>query len=149
LIWNNIPVVAIVAPFVYAAVPRRWFASITHALLAIAGGATIYVRVNTRDDYILGLLLGALLSAAFIEIWLGFLDKIRGAKGGEAWGRELAWYCAMAVIATGLLYELAFRGGLNLWLWVGAVVMAGIGWFLGDMVKEYLKLRQTGFRKLQ
>jgi serine/threonine-protein kinase len=149
LIWNNIPVVAIVAPFVYAAVPRRWFASITHALLSLAGGATIFMRVNTRDDYMVGLIIGVLLSAAFIEIWLGFLGKIRGEKGQEAWGRELAWYCAMAIIATGLLYEFAFRGGLNIWLWLGAAVMAGIGWFLGDMVKEYLKMRQTGFKKLQ
>jgi hypothetical protein len=33
---------------------------------------------------------------------------------------------------------------LNLWLWLGAVLMAALGWFLGDMLKESLKLRQSG-----
>jgi hypothetical protein len=144
LIWNNIPIVSLVAPFVYAAVPRRWAASIAHAVLAIAGGLTISMRINVVDNYLVGLFLGALLSAGFIEIWLRYLDRIRGQLGEEAWKRELAWYCGMAVIATALLYEFTFRGGLNPVLWIGAVFMAAVGWFLGDMVKEYLKIRQIG-----
>jgi serine/threonine-protein kinase len=146
-IWNNIPVVAVVAPLVYAAVPRRWVASISHTTMALVGGSTIYLRISTGDDYLSGLLFGVILSAAYIEVWLGFLDKIKGSKGQDAWMRELAWYCTMAVIATVVLYELAFRGGLNPGLWIGAVVMAALGWFLGDMIKEYIKIRQTGISR--
>jgi serine/threonine protein kinase len=148
-IWNNIPIVAIVAPFVYAAVPRRWVASISHAILAFIGGSTIYLRLGTGNDYLVGLFFGVIISAAYIEIWLGFLNKIRGAKGQDAWIRELVWYCTMAVIAIVLLYELAFRGGVNPALWIWAVVMAALGWFLGDMVKEFIKMRQTGLSRKQ
>jgi hypothetical protein len=146
-IWNNIPVVAVVAPFVYAAVPRRWVASIAHAVLALVGGLTIYFRLTGFDNYLLRLFLGTFLSAGFIEIWLGFLDRIRGKRGQEAWGRELAWYCLMAMIATGVLYQVTFGRGLNPWLWLGATLMAALGWFLGDMLKESLKLRHTGIRR--
>jgi hypothetical protein len=144
LIWNNIPVISVVAPFIYAVVPRRWVASISHAILSIAGGLTISFRISVVDNYQIGLLLGAFLSAGFIEIWMRYLDRVRGSMGQEAWKRELAWYCGMAVIATALLYEFAFRGGINPVLWIAAAVVAALGWFLGDIVKEYLRMRQAG-----
>jgi len=142
-IWDNIPIVAIVAPCVFTAVPRRWVASISHTIIAFSGGLTLFVRLDIENDYLLGLLIGVLASALFIEIWLRFLDKVRGAKGKEAWLREVSWFCLMAGIATGILYQVAFQGGMNPWLWLGAVVMAFLGWFIGDSVKEYLNMRRA------
>jgi serine/threonine protein kinase len=141
LIWNNIPIISLVAPLAYAALPRRWLPSIVHACFAVIGGATIHFRLEMAENHLLKLLLGAVLSAALIEILLRNMDRIRGSQGEEAWRRELAWLCGMSVVATALLYEVTFGRGSNLWLWLGAAVMAGVGWFVGDMIKEYLKVR--------
>ena len=143
VIWDNVPIAAIVAPFVFAAVPRKWFASISHAVIAAAGGVTLYFRFGMEDEYLIGLLIGVLASAVFIEVWLRFLDRIRGSRGKEAWVRELVWFCVMAMIATGILYELTLESGMNLWLWLGAAFLAVLGWFVGDSVKEYLNIRRS------
>lgn len=142
LIWNNLPIIALVAPLVFTAVPRRWLASITHFCFSIIGGATIYYRLSMIETYLARLLLGAVLSSAFIELWLRNLDRVRGPKGEEAWKRELTWLVAMAVIASALLYQITFGRGLNPVLWLGALIMSSVGWFLGDMIKQYLKMRQ-------
>jgi len=142
-IWNNIPVVSLAAPLVYAAVPRRWVASITHACLAIAGGSTIIIRLSMANEFLFRLFIGAVLSAGFIEIWLRNVDRVRGEKGENAWKRELAWFCSMSVIATALLYQITFRRGLNLWLLLGASLIGALGWFIGDLIKEYLLLRKS------
>ena len=141
-IWNNLPVVSLAAPLVYAAVPRRWFASISHACFAIAGGTTIIFRLGLSQQYLFRLILGAILSAAFIEIWMRNLNRVRGEKGEKAWKRELAWFCGMSVIATSLLYEITFGRGFNLWLLLNALWIAALGWFIGDMLKELLKIRR-------
>jgi serine/threonine protein kinase len=147
-LWNNIPLVAITAPFVYALAPKRWVASVAHAIIAVAGGLTLYFRINMWDGYLIGLSIGIIVSAAFIEIWFRFLNKIRGEKGKEAWVRELAWFCGMSVIATGILYGSAVYYDFSPWVLLGALGMAIIGWFAGDSLKEYLNIRRTSPEKI-
>lgn len=147
LIWNYVPLISLVAPLAHAAVPRHWVASVSHVILTLAGSLTIHLRSGGSYSYYDGVVLGALLSGGFIEIWLMLLGRIKGLTGWEEWKTELAWYCGMAVVATGLLYELAFSYGLVFWLWLGAAGMGALGWFLGDLIHQYLNMRQTGLRR--
>jgi serine/threonine protein kinase, bacterial len=147
LIWNYVPLISLVAPLAHAVVPRRWVASVAHVVLTFAGNLTIHLRTGGDFSYFSGLFLGVLLSGGFIEVWLSMLNRVKGLAGWEEWKTEMAWYCGMAVIATGLLYELSFGNGINFWLWLGAAFMAALGWFFGDLLHQYLNLRHTGFRR--
>lgn len=143
-LWNNIPIISLAAPLIYAAVPRRWVASIAHACFSITGGATIILRLELSTEFLLRLFVGALLSAGFIEIWMRNLNRVQGEKGKKAWMRELLWFCSMSVIATTLLYEITFQEGLNPWLWLSAFLIAALGWFVGDIFREFLRIRKLG-----
>ena len=147
LIWNYVPLISLVAPLAHAAVPRRWVASVAHLILSLVGNLTISLRTGGDISHFSGFFLGTILSGGFIEIWLMMLDWVKGLTGWEEWKTELTWYCGMAVIATGLQYELSFGFGINFWLWMGASFVAAIGWFFGDLLRQYLNFRQTGFRR--
>lgn len=144
VLWNSIPLIALIAPVAFAAVPRRGIAFIAHTTLALVGGLTVWARLDGGTGTAGSLILGAVLSGVFIEVWLSFLDKIKSSATSDPWLREMGWLALMEVIATSLLYSLAFQTGLDVLLWFGAALVACVGWFVGDLVRQYLKQRLTG-----
>jgi serine/threonine protein kinase len=149
--WNNVPVIAIFGALGYAAYPRRGTAFISQALLSTILVTTLWLRLGDQQGYSWGALaLGALFSGAFAEIWVMFLPKLKGDRGDEAWSREAAWLAAMAVISAAIFMGLVTAGesGLKPMQWLVSAVLGVIGWFVGDMIKQYLLYRKTGLRKL-
>lgn len=149
--WNNVPIIAIFGALGYTAYPKRGSAFVSHAVLSAILTATVWLRLGSSQGYTwLSLGLATLLSGAFVEIWAMFLPKIKGDRGDEAWLREAVWMVVMAVIATMLFFGLV-TGWITGWkpaqLLISAV-LGLIGWFLGDMLKQYLLYRKTGLRKL-
>lgn len=148
VLWNSIPLIALVAPAVFAAVPRRGLAFVAHTILSLAGGVTVWARLGNSMDAAGNLILGAVLSGVFIEVWLSFMNKIKSSAPGDPWLREMGWMALMEVVATALLYGIAFETSrlLDVLLWLGAAAVACVGWFVGDLVRQYLKQRLTGQR---
>jgi serine/threonine-protein kinase len=148
VLWNSIPLIALIAPVAFAAVPRRGIAFIAHTTLALAGGLTVWARLESGMGMLGNLILGAVLSGVFIEVWLSFLDKIKSSATSDPWQREMGWMALMQVVSTALLYGLAFEMSrmFDVLLWLGAAAVACVGWFVGDLVRQYLKQRLTGQR---
>lgn len=147
---NNIPLIAVFGALGYAAFPRRGVAFMAHTLFSLALVATIWSRAESQDlwDFYgpTSLILGALISGAVMEGWVAFLPRIKDRPGGTAWQRELVWLCLMEVVGTALFFAIVTRllYGLNPSMWFMAALFGAAGWFLGDMLRQYLIYRQTG-----
>jgi serine/threonine-protein kinase len=152
VIWNNIPSLVIVAPLVYAAMRRPWVASIAHVLVAMAGRLVIGLRMSTNDPSLWRVgpaLAASILTGLMIEGAVRLLPHVRGKNREEAWQRELAWLAATALV-VGILFMGVFwniQFALNPVMLVAAVILGALGWFLGDLVQQYLFLRQTGLKR--
>jgi hypothetical protein len=61
----------------------------------------------------------------------------------------MAWFTLLGVAAAISFYvfsgDMAFSMRPSMWL--GAAVLGALGWFLGDLVQQWLYLRQTGMRR--
>lgn len=148
--WNNIPIIAIFGALGYTAYPKRGTAFVSHALLSAILTATVWLRLGDQGYTWLNLGLATLLSGVFVELWVLLLPKVKGDRGDEGWRIEAVWMAGMALIAALLFMGLA-TGWITGWKPVQLVLSALLGlggWFLGDMLKQYLLYRKTGLRKL-
>lgn len=148
--WNNLPIMAIFGALGYAAYPKRGMAFISHTLLSSILVVAIWLRLGNQGYTWVGLVLGALVSGAFMEIWVAFLPRVKGDRGQEGWLREAAWLAAMAMVGTVLFMGLVtnWATGMHLEQWFVSAVLGCIGWFLGDMLQQYLLYRKTGLRRI-
>lgn len=149
-VWNNVPVFVIAGPMAYAAARRRGAAILAHVPITLVGWLILWIRVGGAPDSYGPLLLGTAISGLAIEAGLCFLPQIiRGKAGDEAWKREIAWFALLGVAAAisffVLLEGLAYS--MRPAMWVGAAALGALGWFLGDLVQQWLYLRQTGMRR--
>jgi len=147
--FSTIPVMAIFGAIGYAAYPRHGSAFVTHSLLTIAMVAAIWTRLPSPPYLWEGMFLGVAISGLFMEVWLIFLPVIKGAGGKETWQRELIWLIGMAVIGTSLFlgFTTGWQEGLKPIQWVVCAILGAAGWFLGDIIQQYLLYKQTGFRR--
>ena len=148
--WHNVPTIAIVAPFAYAATRRRGVAAVAHIAVAVVGAVLTWYRANLVGDYV-ELFIGAFISAALIEGMIALLPRIMGSLNRDdpgAWQREMAWLGAVAVVGhivlAGIATSLTFA--LNPIAWLFAFALGSLGWFLGDMIQGYIYLKQVGMK---
>jgi hypothetical protein len=145
--WNNVLVMAIFGALGYTAYPKRGMAFASHALLSMILVITLWTRLGAQGYEFINLVLGAIVSGVFMEIWVAFLPRIKGEGGGDAWLREAGWMAAMAAIGTSL-----FMGMTTSWAVTGlkpmqlffSLLLGMLGWFLGDLFNQYQFFRQTG-----
>lgn len=147
---TNIPLIALFGALGYAAFPRRGVVFGAHTLFSLALVATIWSRAEGQDLWEfygpVRLLLGAVISGIVMELWVFFLPRIKDRRGGAAWQRELIWLALMAVIGAIIFFAIvtALRYGFNPIMWVLAAIFGGLGWFVGDLVQQYLLYKRTG-----
>lgn len=146
--WYNVDFIAIVAPLIYAAARKRYVTGIAHALIASAGSLAIWSALGYPVP-VERIVLGAILTAVFVEAWLALLGHVRG-QGADPWLREVGWLAGMAVIVAATLRMLTstVSFGINPLLWIISALLGALGWFLGDLLQQYLFLRQRGFRRV-
>jgi serine/threonine protein kinase len=144
--WNQVPVVAIFGALGYAAYPKRGMAFASHTLFSVALVATIWARLGSQGYPWADLLIGALISGAFMEIWVAFLPKVKGKRGQENWLLEVVWISVMAVVGTLLFFGLVtdWVTGFEPIQIIISAILGVLGWFLGDLIQQYLLYRQTG-----
>jgi hypothetical protein len=144
--WNTVPLMAIFGALGYSAYPKRGMAFASQAILSTVMVATIWLQLGSQG-YQWGLLiLGALVSGALMEGWVAFLPQIKKGAGDKAWLREAAWLAIMAMIGTATFFLIVTRGvtGLNIYQWIMSAVFGVVGWFIGDLDRQYMLHRQTG-----
>lgn len=148
-VWNNVPAFVIAGPMAYAAARRRGAAILAHVPITLVGWLVLWARVGGAPDSYVPLLLGATVSGLAIELGLHFLPQIRGKARDEAWKREIAWFALLAVVAAVSFFALLEdpAHSMRSAMWLGAAVLGALGWFLGDLVQQWLYLRQTGIRR--
>jgi serine/threonine-protein kinase len=152
LLWRNVPLLAIVGPMAHAASRRRWVALAAFTPIAFLGGVVLWQRLESMEGNYGLLLAGAVVGGLFMEGWLVFLPRITRSGGDEAWVAEMLWLGLMAMIGIGIFYsvptlESGFVLVTNIGRWIGALVLGCVGWFLGDLIHQYMYLRQTGYRR--
>jgi serine/threonine protein kinase len=146
--WSEFPVIAIFGALGYSAYPKRFIGITAHTLLTMALVGTIYL--TTDNGYSFGyLLLGTLVSGLFIELWAFILRLIKRRISGESWGLELCWLALMAPPVIVIFYVTVSGGDYALGPFpiCLAPVMGVIGWFIGDMLNQYITFRQTGYKR--
>lgn len=146
--WYNVHTIAIIAPLAYAAVRRRGVGGLSHAVVAVLGGAMTWIRGDVAGNYA-NLFAAALISAAAIEGMVALLPRVMGARRREdagAWQREAAWLGATAVVGDILLTGVTFNFlvAFKFVTMLTTFILGGLGWFLGDLIQGYLFLKQTG-----
>jgi serine/threonine protein kinase len=146
--WNEFPIMAVFGALGYAAYPKRGVVFVSHAVLTTSIVLTINARLG-RGYPLLNLFLAVLLSSIFMELWVAFLPRIKGRLGVEGWRRELLWLAAMEVLGMIIFFVTIsnFIFGLNPLGWFFSALFGVIGWFLGDLLNQYLTFRQTGFHR--
>ncbi len=152
VLWNNLPLIALVGPLTYTATRRHWLTLVTFTLVGFFGGVVLWQQVAYESENYLLLLLGALLTGLFMEGWVRLLPRVKRGGGEETWLVEMLWLALMASIGVTIFYVVpAMPTGsiplLQVGTWIGAAVLGSVGWFLGDMVDQYLFLRRTGVRR--
>jgi tRNA A-37 threonylcarbamoyl transferase component Bud32 len=150
VIWNNVPAFAIVGPAAYAAARRRGAAILAHIPITLAGWLTWWARIGYAPPSYLPLVMGTTISGLALETGLNYLPEIRGKARDEAWKREIGWFALLAAVAAILFYAPSENAMFSVrpGMWVGAAVLGVSGWFLGDLVQQWLFLRQTGMRRV-
>ena len=148
--WNQVPIIAIFGALGYSAYPRRGTAFVSHAVLSAILVATLWLRLGNQGYSWALLGLGTLLSGIFVEVWVSFLPRVKGDRGDDAWIREAAWLAGMATLGTIIFFGLVTNWVTGLYpaQWIMSAVLGVIGWFLGDILKQYLLYRKTGLRRM-
>ncbi|MDH7487086.1 MAG: hypothetical protein QHJ81_12515 [Anaerolineae bacterium] len=148
-IWDNVPAFVIAGPLAYAAARRRGAAILAHVPVTLVGWLILWARVGGAPDSYGPLLLGTAISGLAMEVGLYFLPQIRGKAGDAAWKREVAWFALLGVVAA--IFFFVFLEGLAYSMrpamWLGAAALGALGWFLGDLVQQWVYLRQTGMQR--
>jgi hypothetical protein len=151
-LWDNIPTFVIAAPMAYAAIRKRWAAMAAHIPITVAFWLTLWVRMG----YALQpqpLMLSAIFSGLLLEAGFYFMPQ-EPLLAEENWRREVAWFTGIT-IATVILFYLSLallaEGYASLayyrrpGIWVGAGMLGLLGWFLGDLIQQWLKMRNIIF----
>lgn len=148
-LWDNLQLLAAVAPLVYAATQRRWIAGPAHALVTGIGGLTLRARLGYSMQQANVLIAGALVSGLVVEGYVWLLSRLTDTNRFEDWKKEavcLAFMGALgAVLASGIAASPDYF--LKVGVWIGGLILGAVGWFLGDMAQQYLYLKQTGLRR--
>ena len=148
-LWDNLQLLAAVAPLAYAATQRRWIAGPAHALVTGIGGLTLWMRLGHSMQHAGALVASALISGLVVEGYVWLLSRLTDTGGFEDWKREavcLAFMGALgAVLASGIAASPDYF--LKAGSWIGGLTLGAVGWFLGDMMQQYLHLKQTGLRR--
>jgi serine/threonine protein kinase len=146
--WSQIPIIAIFGALGYAAYPRWMTGLAGHTLLTLALVGTIYTTTGSGYPFS-NLLIAILVSGLFIELWTLFLRLIKRKRSGESWGLELGWLAVMGPLVIVIFYLTVSMGNYPLsWLTIAlAPLMSGLGWFLGDLINQYITFRQTGLKR--
>jgi hypothetical protein len=150
LIWNNLPAFIIAGPLASAALQRRWAALLAHVSVTLIGWLTWWARSGYAPPSYAPFLVATLISGGVIELAMAYLPRIKGKAGADAWKRELGWF-ALAALATAMTFYFVQDGvffALRPGMWVGSALSGALGWFLGDLVQQWLYLRKTGIRRL-
>jgi len=152
VIWNNIPLVSIVAPLIYTATRRKYTAPLGHIVFSLVGiGITGARRLEIDPGQWQSgpTLLAIIVSGVLIEFFTRTLPKVRGRSQDDAWQRELAWLCLMAISVSALMLSLAWGWdfGMNPIMWSAAAVLGALGWFIGDSIQQWLLFKQTGLKR--
>ncbi|MFC1878901.1 protein kinase [Chloroflexota bacterium] len=145
--WNNVLFVAIFGALGYSAFPRRGIAFASHTILTLLLVATVWARLGDQGYGILRLLLGALISGVFMEVWVVFLPRLKAGSDKRGWLWEMGWLAMMAVAGAGI-----FIGITTSWIVTGfkplqiffSALLGALGWFLGDLFNQYQFLRREG-----
>ncbi len=150
--WFNVPTFAIAAPLVYAATRRNFLPGIAHGLVVAIGGLVVWTRLDYAPANYNNLVLAAIVSGAVIEGMLFIITKkVIGEQDRDepgVWQKEMGGLMITAVIGYIIVQLISTSSifALHIGAWLGAAVMAGIGWFIGDLIQGTLFLRQTGMR---
>ncbi|MBN1146995.1 MAG: serine/threonine protein kinase [Anaerolineales bacterium] len=159
--FNQVPIIAIFGALGYSAYPRRGVAFASHALLSTVMVATIWLTLGWSQGYQwIDLLVAALLSGAFMELWVSLLPLVKGGarnrdatgrrekREDDVWLREAGWMAVMAVFGTVLFFGLVtqWTTGFIPIQWFLSAVFGVLGWFLGDLIQQYLLYRRAGLR---
>jgi len=146
--WSEFPVIALFGALVYAAFPKRFMGFIGHSLLTMALVGTIYLTTTSGYPFA-NLLLGTLVSGLFVELWTFFLRLIKRKQARDNWVLELVWLALMGPLLIVIFYLTVSAGEYTFSVLpiILAPVMSGLGWFLGDLLNQYLTFRQTGLKR--
>jgi serine/threonine protein kinase len=147
--WNIFPIFAMFGAMAYAAYPHRGIAFVAHSVLT--GALTLTIAARSISWFTAESLISSLLvSGLFMEVWLFFLARIKGKSGPEAWKREMAWYAGMGAPVVLAFFYIAGGGsiGMNPLSWLFGCGFSAFGWFLGDLVNQYVLYRQIGYRRI-
>ncbi len=149
IIAYNVPAFVTIGPAAYAAARRRGAAILVHVPITLIGFLTWWTRSDYVPNSYWPLVVGSIISGLAIEAGLYCLPKVRGKAGGEAWKREIAWFALLGVAAaiSFYMFEESAAYSMRPGMWIGAAVLGALAWFLGDLVQQWLFLRQTGMRR--
>lgn len=143
LVWNALPVFLLAGPTAYAAIRRTGYALIVHTAVTLVAWLTLWARFGDGPADYTPFLFGIILSGLVIEAGLAYYQRTQQRGNPDAWQREISWYVGATVIAMFVFY-LCWRHSVLIsqpLLWVGAALIGALGWFLGDLLKEWLQLR--------
>lgn len=147
LIWDYLPIVALVIPTVFIATRKYLWAGGAHVILTLTAGFTIASQIPLVSSYLPSLFPGAVVSATAAEFLLQtnrFLTTSQQPNKSaflDAWRNEMFWIAGIAAIATSVLYGFLFSNLTALLNLPGAFVIGCGGWFIGDLVREALKVQ--------
>jgi serine/threonine protein kinase len=144
--WNYVPIIALFGALGYSAYPRRGVAFFSHAIMSTVMVITIWAQLGSQGYAWSWLFLAAVASGAVMEIWVSFLPRVKGDLGAQGWKRELAWISIMAAIGSSLFLWIVSQGIISIHIVriVMGAVLGGIGWFVGDLIQQYLLYRRSG-----
>lgn len=150
LIWNNLPAFIIAGPLAYAALQRRWTALLAQVAVTLVGWLTWWARSGYTPPTYVPFLAATVLSGGVIELAMAYLPRVTGKAGTDVWKHELGWY-ALAALTGAMVFYFVLGGVffvLRPGMWIGSASLGALGWFLGDLVQQWLYLRKTGIRRL-
>jgi hypothetical protein len=153
--WNQVPVIAIFGSFGYAAFPRRGAAFLSHFFLTTIFVSIVWILMSSQGYTWASLLLAALISAVFMEVWTWILRRLAAARSGVGWLYEAVWIVLMAVIGTTIFYAIltdkvsllmqspfSADQPLSLLFILNSAILGLFGWFLGDLIHQSILLRR-------
>jgi hypothetical protein len=146
--WNYVPLIAVFGALGFAAYPKKGVALVSHAFCSTILVATIWTRLGSQGYDWLSLMIAALASGLLMEAWVYFLPRIKKGMGDEGWIRELTWIACMAVIGAVVFLEIVTKGitGHFPLQWLLAAAFGIVGWFIGDLLRQYLSSRRASLK---
>ena len=146
--WGQFPIIAIFGALGFSAYPRWLTGFASHTLLTLALIGTIYATTSSGYPFV-NLLIAAAISGLFVELWTLLLRLIKRKRSGESWGLELVWLAILGPLVIAIFYPIVSAGRYHLdWMpFALAPLMSALGWFLGDLINQYITYRQTGIKR--